>query len=127
MYFLEDFIEDHIRIILSRVHGDKMYLERMHDIMPEAIHAVIGFCNTGEVAALRTVSKTKMTKLTGSTSDSQGMIVNPFKDELVKYACMVIGYRTFSASRINSISAAAVNAAYRMIIEDKSFDLCTDM
>lgn len=34
VYFLEDFTEDHIWIILSRVHGDKMYLERMHDITP---------------------------------------------------------------------------------------------
>lgn len=55
------------------------------------------------------------------------MIVNPIKDDLVKYACMVIGYRTFSASRINFVSAAAINAAYRMIKEDTSFDLCTGM
>lgn len=34
VYFLEDFTEDHIRIILSRVHGDKLYLERTHDITP---------------------------------------------------------------------------------------------
>lgn len=45
----------------------------------------------------------------------------------MKYACMVIGYQTFSASIINSISAAAVNAAYRMIKEDASFHLCTGM
>lgn len=55
------------------------------------------------------------------------MTVNPIKDELVKYTYMVIGYRTFSASEINSISAAMVNATYRMIIEDKSFDICTGM
>lgn len=34
VYFLEDFTKDHIRIILSRVHSDKMYLERTHDITP---------------------------------------------------------------------------------------------
>lgn len=27
VYFLEEFTKEHIRIILSRVHGDKMYLE----------------------------------------------------------------------------------------------------
>lgn len=27
IYFIEEFIKEHIRIILSRVHGDKMYLE----------------------------------------------------------------------------------------------------
>lgn len=55
------------------------------------------------------------------------MTVNFIKDDLVKYACMVIGYQTFSASRINYVSAATVNAAYRMIKEDASFDLCTVM
>lgn len=69
VYFLEEFIEDHIRIILRRVHGDKMYLERTHDITPEAIHVVTSFCNIGEVPALRKVIKTEMTKLTGSMSD----------------------------------------------------------
>lgn len=76
VYFLEDFIDDHIRIILSRVHSDKMYLERTHDIMLQAIHAVTIFCNIGDVPALRTVSKTEMSKLTSSVSDSRGMIVN---------------------------------------------------
>lgn len=127
VYFLEDFTEDHIRIILSRVHSDKMYLERTHDIMPQAIHAVTSFCNIGEVPTLRKVSKMEMTKLTSSTSDSRGMTVNPIKDDVVKYACMVIGYRMFSASRINSVSATAVNATYQMIKEDASFDLCTSM
>lgn len=70
VYFLEDFIDDHIRIILSRVHGDKMYLERTHDITPQDVHAIIGFCNIGEVLALRKIIKTEMTKLTGSVSDS---------------------------------------------------------
>lgn len=27
VYFLEEFIEEHIHIILSRVHGDKMHIE----------------------------------------------------------------------------------------------------
>lgn len=104
-----------------------MYLERMHDIMPQEIHVVTSFCNIGEVPALRTVRKMEMAKLTSSTSDSRGMIVNPIKDDLVKYSYMVIGYKKFLANRINSVSATTVNAAYRMIKEDASFDLCTSM
>lgn len=104
-----------------------MYLERMHDITLEAIHVVTSFCNVGEVPDLRKISKMEMTKLTGFVSDSWGMTVNSIKDDLVKYACMVIGYQMFHASRINSISAAVVNATYKMIKEDASFDLCTCM
>lgn len=125
VYFLEEFTEDNICIILSRVHGDKMYLEWTHDITPEAIHAVTGFCNIGEVSTLRKDIKTEMNKLTGSLSNQQGMTINPIKDDLVKYACMVIGYRVFYASRINFVPTTVVNVAYRMIQEDASFDLCT--
>lgn len=46
-----------------------MYLERMHDITPEAVHVITGFYNIGEVPTLRKVIKTEMTKLTGSMSD----------------------------------------------------------
>lgn len=52
VYFLKEFIEEHIRIILSRVHGDKMYLEPTNDITPKAIHVVTDFCNVGEVPVL---------------------------------------------------------------------------
>lgn len=104
-----------------------MYLETTHDITPQTIHAVTCFCNTREVPALRTVRKTEMAKLADSTSDSRGIKVNIIKHDLVKYACMVIGYKTFSASRINSISTTTVNATYRMIKEDASFDMCTGM
>lgn len=69
VYFLEEFIEDHIRIILSRFHGDKIYLERTHDITMEAIHVVTNFCNVGEVPVLHKITKTKVTELTGSMSD----------------------------------------------------------
>lgn len=108
VYFLEEFSDDHIRIILSRVLGEKMHLEQTHDITPEAIHVVTSFCNVGEMPALREINKMEMTKLTGSVSDQWGMTINPIKDDLVKYACMVIGYQTFYATRINSVSAAAV-------------------
>lgn len=47
-YFLEDFEEDHIRIILSHVHGENMYLERTHTITKESIQAMTGVWPTGE-------------------------------------------------------------------------------
>lgn len=68
-HFLEEFLEDHIRIILSRVHGNKMYLERTHDVTPHAIHVMTGFYNVGEVPVLCKITKTKMTELADSMSD----------------------------------------------------------
>lgn len=125
VYFLEEFKEEHIRIIISRFHGDKMYLERTHDITPEAIHAMTSFCNVGEVPVLCKITKTKVTELTGSVSDQRAMTLNTMKDDLVKYACMVIGYRVFYASRMNYVPTVVVHAFYRMIKENAEYDLCT--
>lgn len=99
----------------------------MHDITLEVIHVVTGFCNVGEVLALRKINKMKMTKLTSLVSDSRGITTNSINVDLVKYVCMVIGYQMIHASRINSISTVVVNVTYKMIKEDASFDLCTYM
>lgn len=68
-YFLEDFEEEHIRIILSRVHDENMYLERTHTITKEAIQAVTNFYSTSEVPVSRHISKDTVYSLTRSTSD----------------------------------------------------------
>lgn len=125
VYFLEEFTEEHIHIILNRVHGDKMYLEQTHDNTLEAVHAVTRFYNVGEVRPLWKVTKTKMVELTGFVSDQWAMTIDTINDNLVKYACMVIGYRIFYASKMNYVPAATMNAVYRMIKEDTKFDLCT--
>lgn len=104
-----------------------MYLEKTHDIIAEAIHAVTNFCNIGEVPVLRKITKTKVTKLTGSVNDKREMTSNTIEDDLVKYACMVIGYRVFYASRMYFVPRAAVHAAYQMIKDDAEYDLCTCM
>lgn len=92
---------------------------------PEAIYVITDFCNIGEVPTLQKVTKTKMTKLTSSMSDQRVMTVNTIFDDLVKYACMVIGYQIFYASRMNFVPVVVVNVAYKMIKEDTTFDLCT--
>lgn len=55
------------------------------------------------------------------------MTVITIKDDFVKYACMVIRYRVFYASRMNSIPTVVAHAAYRMINEDGEYELCTCM
>lgn len=55
------------------------------------------------------------------------MTVNTIRDDLVKYVCMVIGYKIFYASRMNFIPLVMVHATYRMIKENAKCDLCTYM
>lgn len=123
-YFLEDFEEEHIRIILSHVHGENMYLERTHTITKEAIHVVTGFWSTGEVPKLRRFCKETITTLTSSTSDGHAFPINRIKDPAVKLATMVIGYRIFYSSRLNSVLSATVHTTYKMIVENVDYDLC---
>lgn len=85
-YFLEDFEEEHIRIILSHVHLENMYFERTHTITKEAIQVVTGFWSTGEVPKLRRISKETVTTLTSSTSDGRAFSVNNIKEPMIKLA-----------------------------------------
>lgn len=123
-YFLEDFEEEHIRIILSSVHGENMYLERTHTITKEAIHVVTSFWSTGEVPKLRQISKETITTLTSSTSNGNAFFVNNIKDPMVKLATMAIGYRIFYSSRMNSVPSVAVHTTYKMIDQNIDYDLC---
>lgn len=101
-----------------------MYLERTHTITKEAIQAVIGFYATSEVPMLRRISKEIVYTLTGSTSNKGAFSINNIRDPTVKLASMVIGYRVFYSSRLNSVPSVAVHTAYKMITENANYDLC---
>lgn len=91
-YFLQDFEKEHIRIILSQVHGENMYLERTHTITKEDIRAVTGYSSTAKIPVLRIISKDIVFKLTSSISDKRSFSINNIRDSAVKLATMVIGY-----------------------------------
>lgn len=89
-----------------------MWLDRLHKITKEVIHAVIRFCSTDEVPLLRSVPKNDVEKMIGSRWDGRSMTVNNINDPAMKYASMVIGYRICYSSRMNSILAATIHTAY---------------
>lgn len=123
-YFLEDFEDEHIRIILSRVHKDNMYLERTHMITKEAIRAITGYCSNGEIPVLRRISKDTGFKLTDSTSNKRTFSINTIRDPAVKLAAMVIGYWVSYSSRLNSVPSATIHTTHRMIIDNANYDIC---
>lgn len=51
------------------------------------------------------------------------MSVNNINDPVVKYASMVIGYRIYYSSRLNSIATASIHIAYQMVKENVDYDL----
>lgn len=123
-YFLEYFEEEHVKIILSHVHGENIYLDRSYTITKESIHAMIGFWQIDEVPKLGKILKETMVTLTLTTFDNPTFSVNNIKDPTVRLATMVIGYRIFYSTRMNSVPSAAVHATYIMIVENVDYDLC---
>lgn len=123
-YFVEDFEDEHIRIILSQVHRENMYLERTHTITKEFIRVVKSYFSTGEIPMLRQISKDTIFKLTGSTSDKCAFSINNIRDLVVKLSAMVIGYWVFYSSRLNSVPSIAIHTAHRMIVDNANYDIC---
>lgn len=117
-YFLEDFEEEHIRIILSGVHGENIYLERTHIITKEAIRVVMVYCSASEIPMLRRISKDTVFKLTGSISDKSAFSINNIRDPMVKLVAMVIGYRVFYSNRLNNVPSATIHTAHIMIVDN---------
>lgn len=126
-YFLEYFEEENVRIILSRVHGGNMYLDRSYTITKEVIHVVIGFWRTGEVPKLRIISKNTVIALTQTTIDGRALSVNNNADPIVRFETMVIGYQIFHSTRMNNVPSVVVHATNRMMVENANYDLCEAM
>lgn len=115
--------EEHVRIILSHVHGENVYLDRSHTITKEAIHAMTSFWQIGEVPKLRTNSKETMIVLTQTTVDDRAISVNNIIDPTIIFITMVIGYQIVHLSKMNSVTSGDVHATYRMIVENADCDL----
>lgn len=89
-----------------------MYLERTHTITKEAIQT--------EVPELRKISKDTVINSTSSTFDKRAFSINNIRDKLV---AMVIGYRVFYSSRLNSVPSVVIHTAHRMIVDNADYDL----
>lgn len=121
--FLDDFDNELVRFILSRIHDQFMWLDQPHKITKEAIHAVTIFYSTGEVILLRSMPKDNVEKVTGSKWDGKAMPMSNINDPVVKYVLMVFGYRIYYSSKMNSILATAIQTAYQMVKENVDYDL----
>lgn len=92
--FIDDFKEEHVRYVMSRIHDQFMWLDRPHKITKEAIHTVSGLWSTGEFPILRSISKDEVIQLTKSKWDCYAMMINYIDDPTVKFASMVYWHST---------------------------------
>lgn len=52
------------------------------------------------------------------------MKINIIKEDDVKFASMVIGYKVYQSNRLNLVSSTAIHVSYKMVKEDWYYDLC---
>lgn len=119
------FPKDVIRIVLSRVHGEFLWLDAIHKITKEAVKAIIGLPTTGKRPdKTKKVPNDLVTKLTSATFDKTSLRVNDVKDINVRFISMILGYKATHANRLNSVSSLCIKSAYDMVTNNAKIDIC---
>lgn len=120
-----EFLEEVVSIILSRAHGEFLWLDSIYKITRQAIRAVAGLPSTdSRPKKTKKVPNNKVMILTGATSNSRSLRVNDIKDINVRFVSMVLGYKTTHANRLNSVSSLCINSAYEMVNNNAMIDVC---
>lgn len=77
--------------------------------------------------SLRKVSNDTIIDTTREMFDSRVMTVNDILENDVKFSSMVVRYKVYQSSRYNSIFGTTIYFIYKMLKEDKRYDLCTGL
>lgn len=109
--------------MLSRVHGEFIWLDRPHKITKEPIRAITSLPQVGQKPEKKT-SNDQINKLTSATSDSRSMRVITITDKDVKFINMIIGYKVNQFNQLNFVSSSYIVVAYQMLKKDEKYDLC---
>lgn len=112
------------RYIMSRVHDEFMWLDRPYKITKHVVHVVTCLHQTSRKPNLRKVTNPTVIKLTGAQYDNKSMTIDDILENEVKFSSMIIGYKVYQSSRLNSVSGTAIYASYQMVKEDMQYDLC---
>lgn len=96
--FSNQFYANWVRYVLSRVRDQFLWLEAEAPIRitKDVSQRVTGFSATGEALTLRTISSTKVTRLTQSRCDRREMPIAHIEDAKVRFAFAVLGYRSIN-------------------------------
>lgn len=90
---MSEFKDEMIWYVLSRVHGEFIWLDRPYKITKEDIHAITSFPQTDQTPRRKKIPKNEVEKLTGATFDNRSMRISTIRDKVVQFASMIIGYK----------------------------------
>lgn len=122
---IPEFLEEVVRIVLSRAHGEFIWLDSVTKLTQQAIRVVTGLPSTGSRPnKTKKVPNNTVKTLSGATSDSRSLRINHIKDIIMRFISMILGYKTTHANILNSVSSLCINSAYEMVNNNAKIDVC---
>lgn len=119
------FSNETVRYVLSKVNGEFMWLDSVFKITKEAIRAITGLPSTDtRPDKKKKIPNKEVMSLTDATFDNRLLRVNDIKDNNVKFASIVIGYKVAHTNRLNSVSSLCIHSAHEMILNNAKIDIC---
>lgn len=121
---MPEFEDETVRYVLSRVHGEFLWLDSVYNITKEAIRVVIGLPSIGTRPEKKKIPNKEVMNLSGATSDNRSLKVSDITDNNVKYYSMVIGYKVAHTNRLNYVSSLCIHSANEMVKNNAKIDIC---
>lgn len=122
---IPEFLKEVVCLVLSRVHGEFIWLDSIFKISKEEIKVVTGLPSTSSRPnKIKNIPNKGVMDLTRATSDNRSLRVNDITDANVRYVSMVLGYRVTHGNRLNYVSRLCIHSAYEMVKNNAWIDIC---
>ena len=113
-----------IKIVLSRIHKNKIWLENGPiRISKRIIHRVIGYSTLDKLKTLRSDAKEVIEKNTRATWNKRGMSIDKIEDLVIVFVVRVIVQIFYQSRQLNSVSIIFIELGYKLIKKDHIYDL----
>lgn len=110
---------------MNRLNEDTLTLDKPYLILKEVIKNLTRLCNVGNIPKKKSIQNKEVKTLTEVTGDQMALIILTIKDLITRYITHGISYKIFFKIREGANSIGVVYIAYKMIMEDQDFDLCS--
>ena len=92
-------------------------------ITKQMIHRITGLPMLSKAKSTKTLGRDELQKLTLAEWDGRGLKINNVSDIELKFGIIIIAYKLYSSSRLNSVACEAVDLAYKVVKKNLEFDL----
>lgn len=116
--------EECTKIILSRIHNGKFWLEdRVIDITADLIHDVIGLSKSSVIPLNEKNMRKIVISNIGSSYNGRGIVISKIKQDDVRYLCKILTTKFCTNSREDDMVASMVHITYLMCVDKVPIDM----